>query len=152
LNLTLNFLFSCNLHVPDVIAFQFKLLKTNFKPKRLFGDVADLGRRMATNILTGDESYVPWSALFTAGFSSKSRTSMSSKAAKNVNCLQNQDPETTSATLGDFLLHHESVADDRDPGERGSAPSKGFGFCIVRCRFGGAAAGLCRPLRPLLRL
>ena len=39
----------------DKDASKQKFLKTNFKPMRFFGDVADLGRRMATDILTGEE-------------------------------------------------------------------------------------------------
>ena len=60
--------------------------------------------------VTGDEAYIPWSSVFTAGFSCKSRSSASSKAASHVNCLQNQDTSAeTSFTFESIYSYISKV-------------------------------------------
>ena len=77
-----------------------RFLKMQFSPKRMFGDVADLGRRMARDLISGHDAYIPWSMMFMAGFSCKSRTPCSSRAQANLNCLQRHDADAeTSMTF-----------------------------------------------------
>ena len=49
-------------------------LMAQFKPVRLFMEVADLGRRMAADVVSGTEVFIPWCFLFMAGFRCKCRS------------------------------------------------------------------------------
>jgi site-specific DNA-cytosine methylase len=74
-------------------------LKSQFTTSYIFGDVCDLGRQRSLDLLSMTEVLLPWSLVFTAGFSCKSRAQCSSRAAQNLNCLQRKDPEAeTSVT------------------------------------------------------
>jgi site-specific DNA-cytosine methylase len=74
-------------------------LRSQFSTSYMFGDVVDLGRQRSLDLLSNTEVLLPWSLVFTAGFSCKSRAQCSSRRVQNVNCLQQKDPEAeTSVT------------------------------------------------------
>ena len=79
-------------------------LKTQYALQDLFHDVSDLQKLRATDVLTGRQSYVSTCAIFTAGFSCKSRTPLSSKSAANRNCLQNHQADAETSYTFDHIL------------------------------------------------
>ena len=63
----------------------------------LFGDVADLGKRKALDVITGRRRWIPSVMVLIAGFSCKSLTPMSKDAAKNKGCIGRVDPDAETS-------------------------------------------------------
>ena len=77
-----------------------RFLQSQFHLHRLFADVQNLGRREAFDFISGKMACPPPCTLFMAGFSCKSRSSLSKHAKTNLGCLQNRDASTeTSSTF-----------------------------------------------------
>ena len=72
-------------------------IQAQFQPVHVFGDVAELTQRTAMCFVKNAPVQVPWCFFFLAGFSCKSRSSVSSKSAANVNCIQRQDMDTETS-------------------------------------------------------
>lgn len=81
-------------------------LRSQFDPRFLFSDVADLSRKCAMNLMTHTSTAVPRCFFVMAGFSCKSRSSLNVRAAANKDCMQRQDLDMeTSATFESIFAY-----------------------------------------------
>ena len=88
--------FACEVHLQKQ-AF----LRTQFHPQYLFANVSDLKNKKAFDVISEQQVYIPMVLVFKAGFSCKSRTTLSSKAPKHLDCVQRNDPDAETAVTFD---------------------------------------------------
>ena len=79
-------------------------LRTQFGLGALFHDVSELQKLRAQDILSGKQTFISTPVLFSAGFSCKSRTPLSSKSSANRNCVQNHQQDTETSYTFDNIL------------------------------------------------
>ena len=82
-NAKVNLLFQCEKDVDKQGHVQ-----AHCPAKYLFADAKDMRKTRAVDVMSGEKVVIPWVTLLCAGFPCTSRTSLSSKAKNNVNCVQ----------------------------------------------------------------
>ena len=75
---------------------QNKFIKNQFRPLHMFGEVGELGQRMARCLIKNGSVLIPWCFAFMAGFSCKSRSAANNKSTAHINCVHRRD--TTAET------------------------------------------------------
>ena len=93
--------FACE-HLPEKQEF----LKSQFALQELYDDVSDLSKVRATDLLSGRMCFLSSCFIFSAGFSCRSRTPLSSKSSQNRNCLQNHQQDAETSYTFDFILEY----------------------------------------------
>lgn len=69
-------------------------IRHQVKPYILVSDVAQLNADVATNLMTGSQSLLPYCMLMDGGVPCTSRTPLSSKSSQNANCVQMEQEAT----------------------------------------------------------
>ena len=90
----------------EKVPWKRAFLRSQFPVRCLFSDVAELVSRSAMCQVARKMCYVPWTWLFMAGFSCKSRTAMSSRRAGNKNCVQEQDTTTETSFTWEYIFQY----------------------------------------------
>ena len=83
-----------------------QFLQTQFSLESLFHDVSELGKARGHDLITGQGVFVKGCYLFTAGFSCKSRTPLSSRSSANRNCLQNHQSDAETSYTFDHIMSY----------------------------------------------
>jgi len=81
-------------------------IMSELNPERIFIDIGSLSERLAYDSISNQRVRVPLVDVFLCGFSCKSRTSMSSRASQNINCVQKQDTDTETGYTFDKCFRY----------------------------------------------
>lgn len=81
-------------------------IAVELNPERIFIDIASLSERLAYDSLSNEKRRVPLVDVFLCGFSCRSRSSLSSRASQNTDCVQNQDTDTETGYTFDKCFRY----------------------------------------------